>query len=176
NLTNSVTSTGLVVQADSGGVTNVTGGVTLSTAAGPIAGTMSFTGPVIVGAGTVTLNTNSVLDGNIFFNSPVTGPGGLSVNTAGLGVPNAGGSFVATGIINLGGSLIFGAPGTAGANNITLEQTNATGGVQLRGQNAITLIGGLTTNGPVVIFANLDGAGSEGFTQNLGDIITTNAT
>jgi hypothetical protein len=147
----------------------------------PNAGAIYLYGPVSMNAGTHTITSDGVTDGNILIYGNLIGSGAASslVVSNLTGPETPGGNFTALGSITLTGDLKVGSAG-AGANNIALyKSVIAAGKIDLEAENAITLYASVFGTGvasDVTLYANRDGLGGDSFTQSSGDIITNSTT
>ncbi len=113
-----------------GGLTTLNAGQ-ISSVANVNAGAMYFDGPVNLGAGTETLFTDGVTDGDVLFYSTITEPGNLQMNPAGRPAPENSGSSLGVLGMTVGSMQVgstAGANGLPGANNITFYKSVTTNG------------------------------------------------
>ena len=180
-------------------LTTTTGNITLNSP-----NTVSLSGAVNAGSGTVSMNANSDGAGaqsftmNAGSSITATNAVAVTVNAAGGGTgaatlrnintglgslavtTNPVGNTVGGGITQVAGSTITaggGAQITTGNGNISLQNVTTNGNLLVSSRNTVTLIGAVNAgSGTVSMNANSDGAGAQNFTMNAGSSIATTNT
>lgn len=167
--------------------TDAAGTTVVSGAAVTTTGNQTYGDPVTLGADTTLTSTAG---GNVAFGSTLNSSGGPRSLTVAPGVVNltftgaVGNTAPLSALTQTGGTGTTAFNGGATVNGNVSVATNAitvsnatvttTGSQSLTAQNAVTLNAGLNATGSTVtIAANQDGAGTEGFTQTAGAILTT---
>ena len=178
-------------------LTTTTGNITLNSR-----NTISLSGAVNAGSGTVSINANtdgagaqgftmnagsSIATTNapvtITVNSPTGGTGAATLRNIATGsgsfttVTNPGVNTVGGGITQVAGTSITAGGGgqlTTGNGNISLRNITTNSDLLIASRNVVALNGTVNAGaGTVSINANTDGAGAQGFTMNAGSSIAT---